>query len=47
MKQVNDFKYIFGSVYTLSGIIFGFVFPECIIFSIVFTEHIFNIVCIE
>lgn len=48
MKQVNDFKYIFGSVYTLSGIIFGFVFPGCIIFSIVFTEHIiFNIVCTE
>lgn len=39
MKQVNDFKYIFGSVYTLSGIIFGFVLPGCIIFSILFTEH--------
>jgi len=48
MKQVNDFKYIFGSVYKLSGIIFGFVFPGCIIISIVFTEDmIFNIVCTE
>jgi len=48
MKQVNDFKYILGSVYALSGIIFGFVFPGCIIFSIVFTEHIiFYVVCTE
>jgi hypothetical protein len=47
MKQVNDFKYIYGSVYTLSGIIFGFVLPGCVIFSIVFTEHVFNVVCIE
>ena len=48
MKQVNDFKYVFGTVYTLCGVIFGFVFPGCIIFSIVFTEHIiFNIICTE
>jgi len=42
------FKYIFGTVYTLIGIIFGFVFPGCIIFRIVFTECvIYSIVFTE